>query len=208
MATDVANVSDEQHALLRAVLERPEEDLVRLVYADWLDEQDGTGDAHRARYIRWQLAPDTPPRNVPLSVLATLESIVGPLPHTYGYNVAPRRGESHVGYESGWEFKFRRGLAEEVRCPLPLFLAHARDLFAAHPITAVVISDVRPGRYGDRYRLYPKDADAAAAVDNCPYPIWRRIEGVVWLSEAAADSALSAACTAYGRRAAGLPPLE
>ena len=39
-------------AFLAAILERPEDDFPRLVYADWLDEN---GDPARAEFIRLQL---------------------------------------------------------------------------------------------------------------------------------------------------------
>ena len=46
----VASASD-QKQLLRAILENPDEDTPRLMYADWLDEHD---DAARAEFIRLQ----------------------------------------------------------------------------------------------------------------------------------------------------------
>ena len=50
-------------ALFQAVLASPHDDAVRLVYADWLDEQ---GDAPRAEFIRLQIelsqAPSDDPR--------------------------------------------------------------------------------------------------------------------------------------------------
>jgi uncharacterized protein (TIGR02996 family) len=45
-------MSDDEAALLRGVLLEPEADLPRLVYADWLEERGGEGDADRAEYIR------------------------------------------------------------------------------------------------------------------------------------------------------------
>jgi uncharacterized protein (TIGR02996 family) len=54
----------EKDDLLRAICERPDDDAVRLVYADWLDDH---GDADRAELIRVQVAlaragPDGPDR--------------------------------------------------------------------------------------------------------------------------------------------------
>ncbi|HJZ56263.1 MAG TPA: TIGR02996 domain-containing protein, partial [Gemmataceae bacterium] len=42
----------DEHALLAAIREHPEEDTPRLVYADWLDEQGGQANRDRAEYIR------------------------------------------------------------------------------------------------------------------------------------------------------------
>src|SRR5207253_2059718 len=46
-----AGDEDQQQALIRAVVENPDDDLPRLVYADWLEEH---GDPDRAEYIRLQ----------------------------------------------------------------------------------------------------------------------------------------------------------
>jgi uncharacterized protein (TIGR02996 family) len=40
---------------LRAICERPDDDVPRLVYADWLDERGGPADADRACFIRTQI---------------------------------------------------------------------------------------------------------------------------------------------------------
>src|SRR5207253_4331362 len=44
--------TSEEAALLRAIVERPEDDGVRLVYADWLEEH---GQPERADFIRVQI---------------------------------------------------------------------------------------------------------------------------------------------------------
>ncbi len=56
-------MSDEA-ALLAAIRANPDEDTPRLVYADWLDEQDGQSNTARAEYIRLeiQFARDFPER--------------------------------------------------------------------------------------------------------------------------------------------------
>lgn len=207
-----ATTCDTGGLLLRNVLSDPGSDDSRLIYADWLDEQDGTGDAQRARYIRWQLAPDTPPRNVPLSVLATLDLLTGLQPHAYGYNTAPRKGESHVGYANGTEFRFRRGLLDEVRCPLAWFLARGRDLFDRHPITAVVIFDREPVQRATGRWSWEWDRDAAEpigwnrvlyglAMESDPYGV------MAWPTPEDARRVLSGYLVNCGRKLAGLSPL-
>ena len=42
--------------LLRRILECPEDDAVRLIYSDWLEEQGDDWDIDAARYIRWAVA--------------------------------------------------------------------------------------------------------------------------------------------------------
>jgi uncharacterized protein (TIGR02996 family) len=52
-------LTDDERALLRAVIADPDADLPRLVYADFLDDRCGPGDAERANLIRYQMAhPD------------------------------------------------------------------------------------------------------------------------------------------------------
>src|SRR5262245_33263181 len=41
----------DRHALLRAIAQAPDDDVVRLVFADWLDDH---GEADRAAFIRLQ----------------------------------------------------------------------------------------------------------------------------------------------------------
>lgn len=50
-------------AMLRAIIDRPDDDLQRLVYADWLDEHDTgiKGLGLRAAFIRWQIRGDGEP---------------------------------------------------------------------------------------------------------------------------------------------------
>jgi uncharacterized protein (TIGR02996 family) len=46
----------EERALLRAICDDPDDDGVRLVYADWLEERGGPDDLARAEFIRVQVA--------------------------------------------------------------------------------------------------------------------------------------------------------
>ena len=54
MTRTVCQTEDES-ALLRAILEAPDDDAPRLVYADWLDERAGPGDPDQAEFIRLQV---------------------------------------------------------------------------------------------------------------------------------------------------------
>lgn len=54
----------DRSAVLRAILEQPEEDTPRLAYADWLDEHGGETDRAHARFIRHQIAEAFHNKNV------------------------------------------------------------------------------------------------------------------------------------------------
>ena len=78
-ATDAERV-----AFIQAIVANPADDVVRLVYADWLEEY---GNPSWARFIRHQIwTPVSPCRNAPLGALIGLEPLVGPLPHMYSTN--------------------------------------------------------------------------------------------------------------------------
>jgi hypothetical protein len=116
---------------------------------------------------------------------------------------------------------WRGGFIDRIELPAAAFLEHAEDLFSAHPITAVLLTDKRarpaddgigvrwapaPGahaerRFGGRFRMdlrsdLPRelfDAGLTAGAIDTP---------------TSADEALSGACVRHGRRLAGLPELD
>lgn len=45
-----------EQAFLQAIIDRPDDDTPRLIFADWLDERGRPGDADRAEFIRLQCA--------------------------------------------------------------------------------------------------------------------------------------------------------
>src|SRR5262245_37192027 len=59
-------------ALLRAIIDNPDEDTPRLVYADWLDEQGGESNAARAEFIRIQIAEYAKARQKTLTSVGAL----------------------------------------------------------------------------------------------------------------------------------------
>src|SRR5581483_7143335 len=105
-------------AFLRAIADHPDDDLPRLVYADWLDEH---GDPARAEFIRVQCA------------LARL-----PAGDTRAAALARREAELLTDHQADWlrplaglagGAKFRRGFVEEVTVETAVFLDRGADLF-------------------------------------------------------------------------------
>jgi uncharacterized protein (TIGR02996 family) len=113
-------------AFLQAIIESPDDDAPRLVYADWLEEH---GQPDRAALIRVQcqlaLLLDDDPRRRPLEAQERVlldgheREWVGPL----GRLVK--------------EWKFRRGFIEEVSVGAATFLAETRMLLRHAPIQSV-----------------------------------------------------------------------
>lgn len=155
-------------ALLRAILEAPDDDLARLAYADWLEEG---GEAERAELVRLQVALSAEGHEPTLckttGACAACFRAIGRSEESYrllsrwcqdwspwgpgGITGVARHVESGgdtvcVHYGKGRErlLGFRRGFVCSVALPCAAFLAHALALFAAHPITEVRLTDRRP----------------------------------------------------------------
>jgi uncharacterized protein (TIGR02996 family) len=121
-------------ALLQALLDAPDDDAPRLVYADWLEEH---GEPERAEFIRVQIelanGLTTESRRDDLeareqALLAEHEPAwVGPL----------------AGWVGGWQF--RRGFVEAVRVGLEALAGRAADLFATAPVRQVQLVGPRDG---------------------------------------------------------------
>ena len=113
-------------SFLEAIREEPADDVPRLVFADWLEDE---GDYDRAEFIRVQceLARGVRDRGRSVELLTRLrllseahrEKWLGPLAE-----LAP-------------EAIFERGFVDTIRISASLFLEHADAIFAHHPIRKV-----------------------------------------------------------------------
>jgi uncharacterized protein (TIGR02996 family) len=176
-------------ALMRAILEAPDDDRPRLIFADWCDENGRPVEADRVRkgvssgWIGWRVP-----------------------------------GIKIDGDRMLWPGVMRRGFRAEVELTAADFLAHAADLFSAHPITEVRLTDKwpNPRHYPDRgcaFGWWGSDADWSQWIE---YDIPLGIAGAFadqqgntsWFWYPTVDDALAAlsrACVAFGRDLVGLP---
>jgi uncharacterized protein (TIGR02996 family) len=133
-------------AFLAAILEAPDDDAPRLIYADWLDEQ---GESDRAEFIRLQvrearMASDDPERP---GVHARAEYL-GRIHHVEWANRLPQFEGVH------WEV-FHRGFFVAARFDHPdHFFDHAEEVFAANPV-----QELRLHQFNNTHA--PRLADAA-----------------------------------------------
>jgi uncharacterized protein (TIGR02996 family) len=116
---------------LRAICADPEDDTVRLVYADWLDEN---GDPDRAEFIRSQIAHHRNPRD------KKAESRARWLFKTHG---AKWRAELPRLQTIDWS-KFERGFVCRVSIRLGNFSDDLTYAWAVAPITWVQLCHCRP----------------------------------------------------------------
>ena len=118
---------------------------------------------------------------------------------------------------------WRRGYVELIRLSPKEFARHAAGLFAVAPITEVQLLGRRPGRVfnsseqpvGWGWANDNDRSDLGPWPELIPPPVFERLRGKnlaglgekVYPTDAEALADLSRACVAFGREAAGLPPL-
>ena len=152
----------EEDVLLREIRESPEDEALRLVYADWLEDHGEAERADRAEFIRLQIelarAPLDDPRRPELEfrVGGLLEdheqAWLGPL----------------AGRVSGWHF--RCGFVEAVELEAADLLSYGDVLFAAAPIRHVRLTDLPWTRFGSRQpRDGPSLPPTVADLAGCPH---------------------------------------
>lgn len=159
----------EEATFLAAIAAAPDDDAVRLVYADWLDEQ---GDTDRAEFIRLQFEAErheewTPARmDIGERVNALLE----------------RNRDRWLRDVPSWALdpewppdaeKFRRGFLDQVSVTAADFLASSAELLAAVPVRAVEIRAIRDGgvalaAHSDLGRLKKAEIGFAETPVNLP----------------------------------------
>lgn len=164
----------DEAAFRAAILANPADDTVRLVFADWLQEQ---GDDDRAEFIRVQCRlavlgdPHDPldgPKDPWLEARARLamdhpevvelwqqdkELLAGDYGRNWRHWCGPAINAVPPGMPYYDSVAFRRGFVSEVRFQtLADFQNHAAAVFAAHPVERVVVSNVEP-------RPHPVDID-------------------------------------------------
>lgn len=175
------NAAATHDALLAAILDDPADDLRRLIYADWLEEN---GQSERGEFIRVQVELG----RLPASQMASCREICKPpdfegcpqrelrrrehaliAEHGYGWcdgllgpdwktDGSGKAGCTvRVGYFSGeretaeFALAFRRGFVAQVRCPLQAWLDHGHAIVRCQPVERVEISDKEPGKVANSY---------------------------------------------------------
>jgi uncharacterized protein (TIGR02996 family) len=121
-------MTDEQ-ALFQTILEHPDDDAPRLVYADWLEEH---GDAERAEFIRTQIEAHRTEEND--ARRKDLESRAEALLRTHR---RAWRAPFKVRYE------IRRGFIESVGMTIDDYRRYSDELFRLAPITRLALIHLR-----------------------------------------------------------------
>lgn len=229
---------DDGAALLTAILQQPDEDTPRLIYADWLDEHGEAWDRDRAELIRIGVELATAPKCLSASKgcgcrTCTLDARSTRL---------KTRSHHRATNEERWWWRelrladsllVRRGFVESIGgIETVAFLQNAAFIFAGHPITGVSLTDREPfhdsgpcespARAGrdESFDWWDARNFESTGGEYLPGELWELLValypehvledgiGAEFDSEASAFAVLSEICVAYGRSRAGLPPLS
>jgi uncharacterized protein (TIGR02996 family) len=136
-----------EDAFMQAIRAEPDDDSVRLIYADWLQEQNEPHLVDRGEFIRLQcesasLAPDDPgqgemERRARQLLERHLEAWVSPLRNLIGLGREIwMRGEQPVSSVK----RFKRGFVEALTLPVSTFLEQAEELFQLTPLRRVSLT--------------------------------------------------------------------
>lgn len=208
--------------LLANVINYPDDDAPRLVYADWLDEN---GDHTRGEFIRLQcwLAlqkgehcdgyycetyDDGSTMHVDCRLRKTRER-VGQLLKTHG-----SRWDKELPIMAPYpEAGYFRGFVESVRCHIDAFVEKAGELFNAAPIRKIYLEGVQPvnlANGGVYYWTCWYGSLGSRLPHEIPFSIYQHINDgkpgyhVFYLTLHAAYDVLAQAAYAYGKEQARL----
>jgi uncharacterized protein (TIGR02996 family) len=144
-------VAGDGAALVKAICDDPDDDIPRLVYADWLDEQGGASNVARAEFIRLQIAEAAKGGYHPNGRLwaAREKELYRPHYQTWAREVPTYPGvsvwtgnEHGNAYERGFPFAL---YAKSVRS----YLKAAPKLFPRVPVTKVRFATITPRTAGE-----------------------------------------------------------
>lgn len=198
--------------ILQDVLDHPDDDRYRLIFADYSED---AGQPDVARFVRGDKAFRFAARHFwQWYYTPTLQKVFGP-----GGSLAigpplagvPLRWHVTITKEAGavWELLFRKGFVERITLPCDDWMKHGRNLVKEFPLLRVELSDKKPSEYvatgtagwsTDKPAIGDVSIDGTAAL---PHALFLLLGGhshgvgssiKLYDSPAAAANALSIAC--------------
>jgi uncharacterized protein (TIGR02996 family) len=131
----------QEEAFLQAICEAPSDDVPRLVYADWLEENGGPDGADRAEFIRVQIERARLPGDDPRQAALRKREERLAEGHAYGWRVQLPRLPG-VTWRRFWRGFLAGAAAERWRD----YRRHAKALFAATPVQFLSLGGVNAER--------------------------------------------------------------
>jgi uncharacterized protein (TIGR02996 family) len=214
--------------LLLDILTNPKEDDLRLIYADWLDDQ---GDVDRAEFIRVQIELETLNKRLQ-STEDCLDVECDGCHERRGLDIRLQDvwyppGKGFVQPIETWNWRLTevspgeltsygvvtRGFVSKIVCTCDEFMKYAEKLFTSHPIEEVVLTDREPyyteyqADEGHSFYDNTKVIVITHPESNLPNELYELLEGhsrqnkhvKFYKERIEANFALSRACVRYGR---------
>lgn len=185
------------HNILQAIIAEPDDDLHRLAYADWCEEND---QPERAEFIRLQIALWNEQRDCNCGSKSGGHTFKGGQHHNGPCAASQlrieidgkwKRAESRA-YElwvdncRKWvgigenahpleclttsPNQYARGFIRKVECTHDIWVDHGKKICAEHPIEDVRLVDKKPAPYAGLYCFHSKDATFRHVEDACLCP--------------------------------------
>jgi len=126
-------------ALFEAIIDHPEDDALRLVYADWLEEYGNKSEVARAEYIRLAVEKARLPQSDPRR-----EGLLRRMRVLLKEHRSRWFPDSPLVHDSPWKAR-HRGFIRHARGTAIQFNEYAGSLFAAEPVTGLYLE---PGEAG------------------------------------------------------------
>ena len=214
------------NGLLRAILENPADETLRLIYADWLEEN---GESERAEFIRVQIelaiAVETPRTELRIRALRRSEaSLLARNEHVWRRPLLSARVHDGEGRSSWqWQCEWRRGFVASVSCSLSDWCGEPCESCGGrgesptyrYKTLSSVGGDACPDCHGTgRINAHGPQIVAVQPVEEVRITDPETRESfpheLTWgfLGPGGPPINLSDACVAWARREAGLPPLS
>lgn len=152
----------EDEGFMRAIAEAPEEDVPRLIYADWLEER---GKADRAAFIRVQCALARCEDEEERDRLGAIERRLL-LRHQHRRDWVPQAVRKHAG---GWAFE--RGVVARAKLKARELLKRGKEIRAEAPIRHLDVTEVTEGQIATAAQLGLLDGLASLDLSDLPQ-VW------------------------------------
>jgi uncharacterized protein (TIGR02996 family) len=176
--------------LLNAIIENPEDDFHRLVFADWCDDHGDTLQRYHAALIREMSAQP----------MLIVEGLHDGRSRQQGGTITPFAWQAVNAVvnrrDIPCEFSFRLGFVERIHCTLADWMRHGPRLVREHPIRRVEASGREPCHdppTGVWYWLRCDTAGGCALASHIPSRIFCLMAVAEYASESLANDALSRA---------------
>ncbi len=179
----------ERESFMKAIIDDPDNDQIRLVFADWLEEYGG--EPERAEFIRLQIElaeRDKKPFNLSWGN-AIACNIVGRGSNSIIHRCSNilvefgqkwwKEGNYFITQLPIWKASWRRGFVSRIECNMSQWREHGPVIVRNHPVQVARIDDKFPFQYATEYDLYGKQYRIATWSYYGQHEVNNRFENII-----------------------------